>query len=45
MSNFSLIKIEIIQEGKCSEEQVCEVELFILLEGKRRHIKKCMLYI
>lgn len=27
---FSLIKIEIIQEKKCTEEHVCEIELFIL---------------
>lgn len=41
MSNFSLIKIEIVQERKSTEEQVCEIELFILLKGKRRHIKNC----
>lgn len=41
MSNFSLIKIEIVQERKCTEEQVCEIELFILLKGKQRHIKNC----
>ena len=41
MANFSLIKIEIFQEKKCTEEQACEIEFFIRhqLKDKLRHIK------